>query len=69
MEVLCLFVSADQLVDAVLLLGSCLLEMKLSILLNRQSFMLSILGILDSEGQGRSLHQYIIKGNDYYWDR
>jgi len=28
--------------------------------------MLSIAGILDSEEQGRSLHQYIIKGNDYY---
>lgn len=31
--------------------------------------MLTILGILDSEEQGRSLHQYIIKGDDYYRDR
>jgi hypothetical protein len=31
--------------------------------------MLSILGILDSEEQGSPLHEYIIKGNDYYRDR
>jgi hypothetical protein len=31
--------------------------------------MLSIVGILDSEEQGRSLRQYIIKGDDYYWYR
>jgi len=31
--------------------------------------MLPISGILDFEGQGKSLHQYIIEGNDYYRDR